>query len=57
MQEPAEQDDATAHRTDADDAGSRPGGLVDYETLARRQAALVRESLVRCPDAGGPAAQ
>lgn len=54
MHEAAEQDDAKAERNGESDTGQGQGGFVNVRMLARSQAALVRESLVRCPDAGGP---
>jgi hypothetical protein len=55
MHEAAEQDDAKAERNSEGDTGQGRGGFAEVRMLARSQAALVRESLVRCPDAGGPA--
>jgi hypothetical protein len=51
MQENSEQDDANAERTGERAAAGGRAGLAENQPWARSQAALVRESLVRCPDA------
>ena len=49
MQESPDQDDANAERAGERVASAMRGAVVDVDARTRRQAALVRESLVRCP--------
>jgi hypothetical protein len=51
MQEAADQEDGEAEHTGEQVAGQRPVSLAGYQSRTRSQAALVRESLVRCPGA------
>jgi hypothetical protein len=50
MHEAADQEDTEAEHNGEHRAPRRPDSLVE-QTRARSQAALVRESLVRCPGA------
>jgi hypothetical protein len=50
MHEAADQEDAEAEQSGEHLASQRPDSLV-VQTRTRSQAALVRESLVRCPGA------
>jgi hypothetical protein len=56
MQQTPEQDDSNAQRQTDEPLVARPHPH-DDEPRARSQAALVRESLVRCPGIGEPAIQ
>ncbi len=49
MNQPADQEDATAERGSEHGASSGRAGLMETHARDRSQAALVRESLVRCP--------
>ncbi|HEX2703809.1 MAG TPA: hypothetical protein VHM72_10305 [Solirubrobacteraceae bacterium] len=51
MHEPADQEDGDAEHSGERVAGQRPGSLAELQPRTRSQAALVRESLVRCPGA------
>ncbi|MGD0980106.1 MAG: hypothetical protein ABR946_01350 [Solirubrobacteraceae bacterium] len=51
MQEVADREDGEAEHTGEHVDGQRPVSLAEYQSRARSQAALVRESLVRCPGA------
>jgi hypothetical protein len=51
MQEAADQEDGEAEHAGDHVAGQRPVSLAEYQSRTRSQAALVRESLVRCPGA------
>jgi hypothetical protein len=57
MQQPTDHDYANAERTGEHVASSGREALVDAQPPARSQAALVRESLVRCPGGPAPGAQ
>jgi len=55
MRDTAQQDAATAERVGEQATVAGTGALVEAEQRARSQAALVRESLVRCPGVSDPA--
>jgi hypothetical protein len=57
MHQTADQDDANAERTGEHTARTPSGGLADAQSTTRSQAALVRESLVRCPGGADPSGQ
>lgn len=57
MHQTADQDDANAERSGEHNAHTGSGGLTAVEASTRSQAALVRESLVRCPGGADPSAQ
>jgi hypothetical protein len=57
MHQSADEDDAESEPSREHTAGGGAGTLVDVESRTRSQAALVRESLVRCPGGAGPGAQ
>jgi hypothetical protein len=51
MEDGADQEDGDAEHGGEHVAGPRPVSLAEYQSRTRSQAALVRESLVRCPGA------
>jgi hypothetical protein len=53
MHDNAVHDETNAESEPDQPAGGLPGSLVDAQVRTRSQADLVRESLVRCPGAGG----
>ena len=53
MHDSAVHDETNADSEPDQPAGGLPGSLVDAQVRTRSQADLVRESLVRCPGAGG----
>jgi hypothetical protein len=57
MQQTVDQDDTNAQRAGEDPAGARLAAAPEVQARARSQAALVRESLVRCPGGDGTAPQ
>jgi hypothetical protein len=57
MHQPADQDDANGERNAEHGASGGARGGADVQGRTRSQAALVRESLVRCPGGAEPGAE
>jgi hypothetical protein len=57
MLETMDQDDADTERSGEEPNPGQSGLLAEAQLRTRNQAALVRESLVRCPGVGDPAPQ
>ena len=57
MLETMDQDDADTECSGEDPNAGQSGLLAEAQLRTRNQAALVRESLVRCPGVGDPAPQ